>query len=195
MTNSKALRFVPLLLLTIILTPIIISGTNPLSLVTGLVNVAPFIRKTSSRVEYCPRTYTRYFNSPDATIVDNLLAIRSTDTPTDDSLLSLSDNSGVRETQILTIQTKQPETSQISSKSDGIAIATQSQKVAKPSQRTGVWMPPSKNIDQRRGTIFSIQQPQDLLDFVIEDERLSVGEYSHRPLLFNIAMYFFRLHY
>ena len=39
-------------------------------------------------------------------------------------------------------------------------------------QRRGVWMPPSQN----PGMIFSIQQPQDLLDFVIEDERLGVGE-------------------
>ena len=39
-------------------------------------------------------------------------------------------------------------------------------------------MPPSKNVDQKRGKIFSIQRPQDLLDFVIEDERLSVGESS-----------------
>ena len=34
-----------------------------------------------------------------------------------------------------------------------------------------VWTPPSQNT---RGKIFKIQQPQDLLDFVIEDERLSV---------------------
>jgi len=40
--------------------------------------------------------------------------------------------------------------------------------------REGVLMPPSKNVAQRRGRMFSIQQPQDLLDFVIEDERLSV---------------------
>lgn len=40
--------------------------------------------------------------------------------------------------------------------------------------REGVWMPPSQNVAQRRGKIFAIQQPQDLLDFVIEDERLSV---------------------
>ena len=41
----------------------------------------------------------------------------------------------------------------------------------------GVWVPPSQNVSQRRGEVFAIQQPQDLLDFVIEDERLSVGEY------------------
>ena len=39
----------------------------------------------------------------------------------------------------------------------------------------GVWLPPSMRYNP--GTrIFSIRQPQDLLDFVIEDERLSVGE-------------------
>jgi len=38
----------------------------------------------------------------------------------------------------------------------------------------GVWMPPSQNKAKRKGRVFSIQQPQDLLDFVSEDERLSV---------------------
>ena len=42
--------------------------------------------------------------------------------------------------------------------------------------REGIWRPPSQNVAQRCGNVFSIQQPQDLLDFVIEDERLSVGE-------------------
>ena len=46
------------------------------------------------------------------------------------------------------------------------------------SQRDTQKVPPSQNVAQRRGKIFSIQQPQDLLDFVIEDERLSVGESS-----------------
>ena len=40
----------------------------------------------------------------------------------------------------------------------------------------GVWVPPSQNVSQRRGKVFIIQKPQDLLDFVIEDERLSVGQ-------------------
>mmetsp|Transcript_34629 Transcript_34629/g.74885 ORF Transcript_34629/g.74885 Transcript_34629/m.74885 type:complete len:514 (+) Transcript_34629:40-1581(+) len=41
--------------------------------------------------------------------------------------------------------------------------------------RDGAWVPPSQNVAQRRhGRIFSIQKPDDLLDFVIEDERLSV---------------------
>ena len=45
-----------------------------------------------------------------------------------------------------------------------------------PPKRKGVWAPPSQNVQQqRRGKIFSIREPQDLLDFVIEDERLSVG--------------------
>ncbi|KAL7526099.1 hypothetical protein ACHAXR_001318, partial [Thalassiosira sp. AJA248-18] len=38
----------------------------------------------------------------------------------------------------------------------------------------GVWTPPSQNKSQRRGNVFSIEQPEDLLDFIIEDERLSV---------------------
>lgn len=40
--------------------------------------------------------------------------------------------------------------------------------------REGVWMPPSENTAKLRGKIFSIQNPEDLLDFMIEDERLSV---------------------
>mmetsp|Transcript_4388 Transcript_4388/g.8446 ORF Transcript_4388/g.8446 Transcript_4388/m.8446 type:complete len:365 (-) Transcript_4388:235-1329(-) len=38
-----------------------------------------------------------------------------------------------------------------------------------------VWMPPSQNVKhQRSGNIFTIRHPEDLLDFVIEDDRLSV---------------------
>lgn len=44
----------------------------------------------------------------------------------------------------------------------------------KPPQPKGVWAPPSQNVEQRRGNIFSVRQPEDLLDFVVEDERLSV---------------------
>lgn len=51
---------------------------------------------------------------------------------------------------------------------------TQPATTQNPLDRKGVWMPPSKNAEQRRGLVFSIQQPQDLLDFVVEDERLSV---------------------
>ncbi|KAL7544014.1 hypothetical protein ACHAXR_013551 [Thalassiosira sp. AJA248-18] len=43
-------------------------------------------------------------------------------------------------------------------------------------------MPPSQNTAQRSQKIFSIQQPEDLLNFVVEDERLSVGEsHTHLP--------------
>eukprot|EP01082_Thalassiosira_pseudonana_P010685 g9526.t1 g9526 contig37:162022-163377(+) len=39
----------------------------------------------------------------------------------------------------------------------------------------GVWVPPSQNVAQRKGNkVFAINHPQDLLDFVVEDERLSV---------------------
>ena len=41
---------------------------------------------------------------------------------------------------------------------------------------SAAWVPPSQSIEQRRGNIFSIRKPEDLLDFVIEDEKLSVGE-------------------
>ena len=41
----------------------------------------------------------------------------------------------------------------------------------------GVWMQPSQNKSQLRGNVFSIQQTADLLDFVAEDDRLSVGKY------------------
>lgn len=50
--------------------------------------------------------------------------------------------------------------------------------------REGIWAPPSQNVAQRRGKVFSIQQPQDLLDFVIEDERLSVGKFTFIGILF-----------
>lgn len=42
---------------------------------------------------------------------------------------------------------------------------------AKPS----IWVPPSQNVKQRRGNMFSIRKPGDLLDFISEDERLCVG--------------------
>lgn len=41
---------------------------------------------------------------------------------------------------------------------------------------SAAWVPPSQSIEQRRGNIFSIRRPEDLLEFVIEDETLSVGE-------------------
>ena len=43
-------------------------------------------------------------------------------------------------------------------------------------KKDSAWVPPSQSIEQRRGNIFSIRKPEDLLDFVIEDEKLSVGE-------------------
>lgn len=55
------------------------------------------------------------------------------------------------------------------------ASASQQQIARNSPPIKGVWVPPSQNVDQRRGNIFSIQQPEDLLDFVVEDERLSVG--------------------
>ena len=43
-------------------------------------------------------------------------------------------------------------------------------------KKDSAWVPPSQSMEQRRGNIFSIQKPEDLLEFVIEDEKLSVGE-------------------
>jgi hypothetical protein len=51
-----------------------------------------------------------------------------------------------------------------------------------------VWVPPSQNIDQRRGNIFSIKEPEDLLDFVSEDERLCVGKLLSRIFFRPAAM-------
>ncbi len=48
----------------------------------------------------------------------------------------------------------------------------------------GVWVPPSQNISQRKGKVFAIKKPQDLLDFVIEDERLSVGKITFTEFCF-----------
>jgi hypothetical protein len=54
------------------------------------------------------------------------------------------------------------------------SLTTESSSADKTYGKT-VWAPPSKNVAQRKGKVFSIEKPQDLLDFVIEDERLSVG--------------------
>jgi hypothetical protein len=39
-----------------------------------------------------------------------------------------------------------------------------------------VWVPPSQNTEQHRGNVFSIRRPEDLLDFITEDDRVCVGE-------------------
>ena len=57
---------------------------------------------------------------------------------------------------------------------------------AEKSYGKGAWKPPSQNKEQQRGNIFSIQQPQDLLDFVVEDERLSVGEFESNFDIYRI---------
>ena len=56
------------------------------------------------------------------------------------------------------------------------SIGPQDVAPAERSYGKGAWVPPSQNKEQIRGKVFSIQKPQDLLDFVVEDERLSVGE-------------------
>ena len=42
-------------------------------------------------------------------------------------------------------------------------------------QQQKIWIPPSQQ-QQKRGNIFSITNPEDLLDFIIEDDRLCVGK-------------------
>ena len=42
-------------------------------------------------------------------------------------------------------------------------------------QQQTIWIPPSQQ-QQKRGNIFSITNPEDLLDFIIEDDRLCVGK-------------------
>lgn len=54
------------------------------------------------------------------------------------------------------------------------ATAEKEAEAASSPKLKGVWVPPSQNVEQRRGNVFSIHQPEDLLNFVIEDERLSV---------------------
>lgn len=56
------------------------------------------------------------------------------------------------------------------------SIAAVDQEINEKKDSTA-WVPPSQSIEQRRGNIFSIEKPEDLLNFVIEDESLSVGEY------------------
>ena len=40
-----------------------------------------------------------------------------------------------------------------------------------------VWVPPTQNAHQRRGNIFSVRDPGDLLHFISEEERLCVGKF------------------
>jgi hypothetical protein len=124
--------------------------------VVGLANVAPPI--AGSRPTAPPmrggglgrRNAPPFFNSPDATMTDSTAS-------SSPQVAAENETAGYappRTTQ--TTDERAPPR-----KNDGQQL-----------QRRRVWMPPSQN----PGKIFSIQQPQDLLDFVIEDERLSVGE-------------------
>ena len=53
---------------------------------------------------------------------------------------------------------------------------TRNGAIASSSRGGEVWVPPSQNKAQKRGAIFTIHNPEDLLDFIIEDDRLCVGE-------------------
>jgi len=45
---------------------------------------------------------------------------------------------------------------------------------ASTNRGNAIWVAPSQNVAQRRGKVFGIQSAVDLLDFMIEDERISV---------------------
>eukprot|EP00571_Detonula_confervacea_P011526 CAMPEP_0172305536 /NCGR_PEP_ID=MMETSP1058-20130122/6792_1 /TAXON_ID=83371 /ORGANISM="Detonula confervacea, Strain CCMP 353" /LENGTH=458 /DNA_ID=CAMNT_0013017157 /DNA_START=337 /DNA_END=1714 /DNA_ORIENTATION=+ len=105
-----------------------------------------------------PWRYTQFFNAPEATAVDAPLTAMH-DAPSDEA-----EESSPKEATEITQTTATTQTSPLKN--------TSNNKTAP--QRKGVWMPPSQNVEQRRGKIFSIQEPQDLFDFVVEDERLSV---------------------
>jgi len=147
-------------------------------LVEGLVNVAPF----SQLGGCCPmQRHTRLYNSHDAmtvTTAGELLTASPTSATSIESSSSVGDVAAY-DTQSSTVQTTIQPSASLPSTVSADTASRSSQKRDKPAKRMGVWMPPSKNADQKRGKIFSIQQPQDLLDFVIEDERLSVGESSN----------------
>lgn len=140
--------------------------------VVGLVNVAPPIAGSRPTAPMrggglgCRRN-APFFNSPDAT------------TMTDSTALSpqVAAAAANQTTGYAPPRTNQKTDEQVPPrKNDGKQI-----------QRRRVWMPPSQN----PGKIFSIQQPQDLLDFVIEDERLSVGESrSIRPIMLSYSPFF-----
>lgn len=43
-------------------------------------------------------------------------------------------------------------------------------------QQQQIWIPPSQQQQKRGNNILSITNPEDLLDFIIEDDRLCVGK-------------------
>ena len=55
----------------------------------------------------------------------------------------------------------------------GSRSITQRQFVS-PKSHQDVWVPPSQRLLETRSTIFKIQHPEDLLDFISEDDRLCV---------------------
>jgi len=123
----------------------------------GLVNVAPITRLMAPWAVRNHGRYTALFNVPEATTVDAPLTTAAPGGPSDATQAAAAESS--------------PKSSPKAASPQQDTAQTASQKVP---LLEGVWVPPSQNVAQRRGKIFSIQQPQDLLDFVIEDERLSV---------------------
>ena len=152
--SANALRVSPqLLVITLICST---------SYTLGLVNVAPITRPTAPWVVRGRGRRNPLFNAPEATTSDASLPTAQ-DTPPD-----VSEESSINE--VASASALGVDTTEQTTQTQTAATQTS------PPQRKGVWKPPSQNLEQLRGKIFSIQQPQDLLDFVIEDERLSVGE-------------------
>jgi hypothetical protein len=133
--------------------------------VDGLVNVAPIASRPMALMRGLGRRNAPCLNSPDL--------VASSVAPSDAT----------------TESTASPPQDVAINTTTG-SVQAPSRKIDRQFKRKGVWLPPSQN----PGKIFSIQQPQDLLDFVIEDERLSVGESIHQPMLHYSMIFFHASH-
>eukprot|EP00579_Thalassiosira_antarctica_P032941 CAMPEP_0202000412 /NCGR_PEP_ID=MMETSP0905-20130828/6765_1 /ASSEMBLY_ACC=CAM_ASM_000554 /TAXON_ID=420261 /ORGANISM="Thalassiosira antarctica, Strain CCMP982" /LENGTH=981 /DNA_ID=CAMNT_0048556881 /DNA_START=139 /DNA_END=3084 /DNA_ORIENTATION=- len=156
---ATAMRSLPwLLFITLLLCPFHLRRSSTATYYAlGLVNVAPITRLMAPWAVRNHGRYTALFNVPEATTVDAPLTTAAPGGPSDATQAAAAESS--------------PKSSPKAASPQQDTAQTASQKVP---LLEGVWVPPSQNVAQRRGKIFSIQQPQDLLDFVIEDERLSV---------------------
>mmetsp|Transcript_38073 Transcript_38073/g.69889 ORF Transcript_38073/g.69889 Transcript_38073/m.69889 type:complete len:561 (-) Transcript_38073:2759-4441(-) len=156
---ATAMRSLPwLLFITLLLCPFHLRRSSTATYYAlGLVNVAPITRLMAPWAVRNHGRYTALFNVPEATTVDAPLTTAAPGGPSDATQAAAAESS--------------PKSSPKAASPQQDTAQTASQKVP---LLEGVWVPPSQNVAQRRGKIFSIQQPQDLLDFVIQDERLSV---------------------
>ncbi len=115
------------------------------------------------------------FNSIPNDAATNVIESRTPLPMTSDDAVPSDDST--RTTTTITTEDSESTSSSSSSIQEEYATSTSPRRTTKNQQLDGggVWLPPSMRYNP--GTkIFSIRQPQDLLDFVIEDERLSVGE-------------------